>query len=138
MKKFDLITRNHDDLYDLMNRFFDRGFPLARAFTDIKVDVQEKEHEYMIEADMPGIKKEDITLQLSNDYLQIAVQQVQQSENDDKNYLRKERVSSSLRRDIYLPNTTKEGIKAKLESGVLTITVPKAQPHMTKTSIEIE
>ncbi len=138
MKKFDLITRPYDEFYDLMNQFFDRSVPLSKAFADIKVDVEEKDNEYIIEADMPGISKDDIHLDLEENYLQIEVKRRQEIKKEEKNYIRKERSFSSLKRSIYLANVQKEGIEARLENGVLMIRVPKKTKDQQKVGIEIK
>ena len=138
MKKFDLISRPYDEFYDLMNQFFDRSVPLSKAFADIKVDVEEKDNEYIVEADMPGVAKEDIHLDLEDSYLQIEVQRKQEKNKEDKNYIRKERSFSSLKRSVYLANVQKEGIDAKLDNGVLIIHIPKKTKEQQKIGIEIK
>ena len=138
MKKFDLISRPYDEFYDLMNQFFDRSVPLSKAFADIKVDVEEKDNEYIVEADMPGIPKEDIHLDLEESYLQIEVKRTQESNSEEKNYIRKERSFSTLKRSVYLANIQKEGVEAKLENGVLVIHVPKKPKEQQKIGIEIK
>lgn len=126
MRKFDLISRPYDDMYDLMNRFFNRGLPASKTFADFKIDVQDKEGEYVVEADLPGFSKEEIQLELNDDYLQIAVQKTESKEEDNhKNYVHKERYYSAMSRSVYLPNAAKEGVKAKIDNGVLTIIIPK-------------
>ena len=121
-----------------MNQFFDRSVPLSKAFADIKVDVEEKDNEYIVEADMPGVAKEDIHLDLEDSYLQIEVQRKQEKNKEDKNYIRKERSFSSLKRSVYLENVQKEGIDAKLDNGVLIIHIPKKTKEQQKIGIEIK
>ena len=138
MKKFDLISRRYDEFYDLMNQFFDRSVPLSKAFADIKVDIEDKDNEYIVEADMPGVLKKDIHLDLEDSYLQIEVQRKQEINKEDKNYIRKERSFSSLKRSVYLANVQKEGIEAKLDNGVLIIHIPKKPKQQQKIGIEIK
>ena len=138
MKKFDLISRPYDEFYDLMNQFFDRSVPLSKAFAGIKLDVQEQENDYIVEADLPGVEKSDITLDLIDHYLLIDVQQKMDNSVKEKNYVRKERTVTSSRRSVFLPQADSEGIEAKLENGVLTVTVPKASKEKQKRAIEIK
>lgn len=138
MKKLDLITRPYDEFTDLMSQLFDRNLPLSKAFSGIKVDVQETDKEYTIEADLPGIAKEDIHLDLVDNYLLIDVEQKQEANQENKSYVRKERSYMSSRRSIYLANPKKEGIDAKLENGVLVIHVPKETEPQKKPGIEIK
>lgn len=138
MKKLDLITRPYDEFTDLMGQFFDRNLPLSKAFSGIKVDVQETDKEYTVEADLPGIAKEEIRLDLVDNYLLIDVEQKQETDQENKNYVRKERSYMSSRRSVYLPNPKKEGIDAKLENGVLVIHIPKETEPQKNSGIEIK
>lgn len=138
MKKFDLITRPYEDIYELMNQFFDKGTPLSKVFTGIKIDVQDKESEYIVEADLPGVDKENVHLDLVDNNLVIEIEQKQENNQEENNYVRKERSYSSMRRSIYLANAQKESIEAKLENGVLTVKVPKQPKDQQRKGIEIK
>lgn len=143
MKKFDLISHPYDDFYNLMNRFFDSNFPaISRSMNDFRVDVQDKENDYVIEADLPGIDKKEIQLNLTDNYLNIHIEkdsEEQREESEQNNYVHRERLYSSMSRTIYLPDASEEGISAKLDNGVLEISVPKmAQREEESKRIEIQ
>ena len=71
--------------------------------------------------------------------LTIEINQENEKDNSDKSYIRKERSSFSMSRSYYLENGTEEGIKAKLDNGVLNIVIPKTnKPAQNKKLISIE
>jgi HSP20 family protein len=116
------------DFEDDFDDFFDRKLiPLRRHMgkDTFKLDLQEKENEYLIEADLPGVAKEDLKVQLNDETLNISVEREEKIDEENKNYIHKERRYCSMNRSIYLPSAKKDGINAKLDNGVLRITVPK-------------
>lgn len=112
------------------------------AFTDVsrvgrnlvselfKVDVREMENEYLIEAELPGVEKKDIELSLDeNGKLSIAVNQDENVERNDENqtYIHRERYYESMQRSIYLADAQPDSVQAKLEDGLLKVTVRKEE-----------
>jgi len=129
-------NRNYSDVFDL----FDDMFNAPRYSDRCKMDVKDLEKEYMIEAEMPGVKKEDINIHYENDHLTINVHQEESKEDKDEqdNYIHRERSSRSFERSIYLEAVNPDQIKAKLEDGILTITAPKKEEVVNKYLVEIE
>ena len=129
------------------------GFPTERDFRNIekklygknaahvmKTDVTEHDDHYEIAIDLPGFKKEDVTIDLENGYLTVgAAKGVDKDENAKEGKLiRQERYSGAMQRSFYVgENVTEEDIKAKMEHGVLTLTIDKKEPVETKKTIEI-
>ena len=119
------------------------GFPTERDFRNIerklygknaahvmKTDVTEHDDHYEIAIDLPGFKKEDVTIDLENGYLTVgAAKGVDKDENDKEGKLiRQERYSGAMQRSFYVgENVTEEDIKAKMEHGVLMLTIPKKE-----------
>ena len=119
------------------------GFPTERDFRNIerklygknaahvmKTDVTEHDDHYEIAIDLPGFKKEDVTIDLENGYLTVgAAKGVDKDENNKEGKLiRQERYSGAMQRSFYVgENVTEEDIKAKMEHGVLTLTIPKKE-----------
>lgn len=125
------------DFGGLLDDFFS-DMPRLRADT-FRVDVEEKENGYMITADLPGIKKQEVTLSYEDGRLLIAVNRVEENEdNKEKNYICRERRTTSLQRALYLKYSKPEGINAKLEEGVLTITVQKDENAAKNHRIEVQ
>lgn len=128
------------DFYNVFDNFFGDSWLSGRSYlgNTFKVDVEEKEKNYVIEAELPGINKEQVDLALNDGRLTISVTTREEKNEEKKNYVHKERRVSSMSRSIYLTDAKGEGIKAKLTDGVLTVTVPKADQPDTRKRIEIE
>lgn len=82
----------------------------------------------MVEAELPGVQKEEINIDLRDDRLSIAVQRNEQVNEERENYIRRERKSASMCRSFYVENVKSEDVKAKFENGLLTIVLPKREP----------
>jgi len=126
------LSRNRDlfDIDNIFESFFnDSFFPsLHQVNTNMKVDIRENEKEYVVEAEMPGIKKEDIKLEVKDDRLTISVEKKEQIDEERDNYIRKERRQSSYCRSFYVDNIKNEEVTAKYDNGILTIVLPKKEP----------
>ena len=118
---------------DLFDNFFNDDF-MMRPFTYggmtqlMKTDVKEKDNAYELDMDLPGFKKEDITVDLKDGYLTVTA--TRNAENDEKNdkgkYIRQERYSGSCNRTFYVGDVKPGDVTAKYEDGMLKLTVPKA------------
>jgi len=94
----------------------------------MKTDVKELENGYEIAVDLPGFKKDEISVQLNNGYLTIQASKGLDKDETDKNgrYIRRERYAGSMSRSFYVgSHVTEQDIHAKYESGILTLDVPK-------------
>lgn len=133
------LEPTYDDMYTMFDKFFESKSPSLSA-DKFKVDLQNNEKEYVIDADLPGIDKEDIKLEIKDDYLTIGFQVKDEKTEEDKkkNYVHKERTYQSMERRFYLPNADEEKINAKLVNGVLNIVVPKVENQSKKIEIGIE
>ena len=117
-----------------------------RAANMMKTDVKEVEGGYEVDVDLPGCKKENVTMQLQDGYLTI--QAVRSHINDESGqngrYVRRETFSGSCARSFYVGDQLKkEDIHAKFEDGVLKITLPhpeqkKELPAASSNLIDIE
>ena len=96
----------------------------------MKTDIKELDKAYQLDVELPGVKKENVSIELKDGALDIkVVQEVNNDEKDEKGrYLRRERFYGSCSRSFYVGEDVKqEDIKAKFDNGVLTITVPKVE-----------
>ena len=96
----------------------------------MKTDLKEHEDGYELSVDLPGFKKDQIQLQLSNGYLTVsAAKGIEEEDKDKKGRLvHQERFSGSMSRSYYVgENLEEEDIKAKFENGVLTLDFPKVE-----------
>lgn len=138
---FDLIPYGRRDrsLVGDLNRWlggsFLQDFAGVRGF---KVDVQDKGDHYLLEADLPGAKKEDIKINLDGQYLTIRAEQNTEKTEERKNYVYKERSYGSCSRSFDVSGVKTDEIKGKFTDGVLTLTLPKQEEKEGPDTIEIE
>ena len=127
----DLIPRKFylDDIFD------DLMVPERSSLG--KCDIYEKDNKYHIEMDIPGFSKEDIKINLDNNYLTISAEKKVNTEDKDKKYIRRERSYSKFERSFYLNNADEEKIDAEYKNGILNIIVPKVDENKSKKYIEI-
>lgn len=119
-----------------LDDFFD-DFELSKNGTVMKCDIYEKEENYNIEVDVPGFDKKDISIECKDGYLTVTAKREVNEENNDKNYIRKERSYGEYSRSFYLGDVNTDLINAKFNNGTLCITVPKEEKHDNKKYIEI-
>ena len=94
----------------------------------MKTDVQEHDDHYEVDIDLPGFKKDEITLELKDGYLVISAAKGLDKDEEKKNskYIRRERYAGAMNRTFYVgDNLTQQDIQAKFEDGILKISVPK-------------
>ena len=139
-KQNDLMNIGFDDFSNMLDDFFTGSWPIHRCLAGdtFKIDIQDNDTEYTIEAELPGVKKEDVEITLNDGRLNISVKKEEVSENKSKKYIHRERKYAQMSRSILLADADDEDIKAKLEEGVLTIQVPKKQHEDTSKRIMIE
>jgi HSP20 family protein len=115
----------------------DRMLPAIRG--EFRVDVREHDDEVIIVADLPGVEKEDVSLQLAGPRaLEIACEKKTESEESSEGYYMRERVSGSLRRIVALPSdVSEEDSTASFKNGVLEVRLKKAR-GAEKTRIKID
>lgn len=107
----------------------------------MKTDIKEKDENYILEIDLPGCKKEDITMELSDGYLNIEATISNEEENSDKqaNYIHKERFYGKCSRSFYVgDNITDKDINASFKNGILCVIFPKDVTYKTKDKKYIE
>ena len=139
-KQNDLMNIGFDDFSNMLDDFFTGSWPIQRSLAGdtFKIDIQDNDTEYTIEAELPGVKKEDVEITLNDGRLNLSVKKEEVSENKSKKYIHRERKYAQMSRSILLADADDEDIKAKLEEGVLTIQVPKKQHEDTSKRIMIE
>ena len=128
-------------MYDLFDTFFNPWYddseynkkaPKQQASQNtqnlMKTDIKELDNGYELEIDLPGFKKDEVTLELKNGVLTIqAVKGLDKDETDKKGkYIRQERYAGACSRSFYVGDAVEpEDVSAKFEDGILTISVPK-------------
>ena len=97
----------------------------------MKTDIRDANDHYELDVDLPGVKKEDIKLQLKDGYLTMAATHNADNDQKDENgkYIRRERYVGSVSRSFYVGDAVKEAdIHAKYEDGILKLSIPKQDP----------
>lgn len=126
------------DIDSMFNDFFNEPFMGIVGASSIKADIKENENEFVIDAEIPGVVKEDIKLDLKNDRLTISVERTEESKEEKNNYIRRERRYGSTSRSFFVQNVKTEDVSAKYENGILTIVLPKSETKKLSSRIEIQ
>ena len=141
------ISNKDDDfnsLFDVFNEpFFHNALSPFSTAKSFKVDVKDLGSAYELTAELPGIKKENISLSYENSYLTIKVANKEEKTVDDKEkqsekYLRRERYYGEMQRSFYIDDIDEANVKAAYKHGILTVTLPKAVKKETATAINID
>ena len=117
-----------DDWMDFPD--IDRKLYGKHAANVMKTDVREHDDGYEVDIDLPGFKKDEISLSLENGYLSVnAAKGLDKNEKDKKGKLiRQERYAGSMTRSFYVGEAiTEQEVKAKFENGVLQLSIPKKE-----------
>ncbi len=116
-------------------------FPSFPKLQETTCDVIDEGKQLRVKMNVPGVTKKDITLNVTENSLEVSAEHKKESEEKKKNYLRKERSQVSYYRTLPLPDKiSSRKTKAKLTDGVLEITLPKSKPTsiQKKRSIKIQ
>ena len=106
----------------------------------LTVDVEDREDEYVVTADLPGFEKDDIQVELAEQTLRIAAEhESEDGAEEPGRYVRRERTRESMSRSISIPEAVDEsGVEARFKNGVLTVTLPKTYSSEDAHHIDIE
>ncbi len=132
MSRNELLNITEDDLFDPFFGTIRSIFGLpedrhARRTLEMRTDIEDLGDYYRLSIDMPGVDKKDINLTFNDGYLNIeaSVNQNNDRKDEEGHYIRRERYSGSVSRSYYLGDIEEKDIKAKLDNGILTLTLPK-------------
>jgi HSP20 family protein len=123
-----------------INELFDETFGRSRMAPTSgigawypPVDILESKDSYLIRAELPGMKKEDVNLEIQEGALTLSGERKLEEPANGVEYHRVERVAGRFSRSFYLPQTVKhDGIKATFKDGILEVHVPKADEAKAK------
>jgi HSP20 family protein len=121
---------NREPLSRLFESFFNdmQGEEVSNRGWVPPVDIQETEEGYRLQAELPGLTKEDIQITLENNVLRLTGERKFEREARKESFHRIERTYGSFSRAFALPNQVNaEGVQASFENGILTLMVPKAE-----------
>ena len=130
----------NDDWMDFGFPEVDKALYGKHASHEMKTDVKETDSGYEVDIDLPGFKKDEINVQLDNGYLSISAAKGldKEEKNKEGKYIRKERYAGAMRRSFYVGDAlTQEDIKAKYESGILRLSIPKKEAKQVEATKRI-
>lgn len=138
---FDMVPFKRSRLFkkgeDFFDNFFDEDFTMPMPFEKMgfsfKVDMKETDTSYVVEADLPGIAKEDVDIDYKNNYLTIKAKREEKVEEKKENFVRKERKYGEFKRMFYVDNVDEDNIKATFTDGVLKVELPKTEKAKIET-----
>jgi len=120
-----------NDFFDDIDRdFFDEPMPVRHVnghSSLMRTDITKKDGNYELAVELPGYKKEDVSLELENGYLNISAKHNENKEekNDRGEVIRSERYSGNMARSFYVGDDIKEeDVKARFEDGILKVVIP--------------
>jgi len=125
------IKSVNDEISSILNRNFDSFFPEYIYNEDVDkfampVELHEKEKEYDVRAELPGIRKEDLDIDIDKNHITINAKREEECKEDTKGYRKSEFRYGEFSRTVYFPQEIDiEKTDAKLEHGILAITAPK-------------
>lgn len=133
-------NRNSSSLMDLFDEFERSVFgENGRRLPAFSTDIRDEGDHYLLEAELPGFRKEDIDLDVKDGFLTISASRQESGETKQGGYLCRERRSGSFSRSFNLDGIQEDGITASYNDGVLELTLPKRQealPQSRKIAIQ--
>lgn len=119
-------------LREAMDRLFEESFTLGRrpdgGRATFPIDMYERDDTIVVEADMPGVKPEDVDIQVRGDQLMINAETRREEEKEQEQFYRRERMMRRYTRVIALPTAVKpDQAEASFENGTLRVRLPKAE-----------
>ncbi|CAM2923464.1 Hsp20/alpha crystallin family protein [Salinicoccus roseus] len=137
MKPFNnsFFDMNPSDIFRDVGRQLFTQFPEST----MKSDIREYDHSYVLEAELPGIEKENINIEYNNGVLSISGEQSidNEAKDDQGRVVHRERSYSTIKRQFAFDNIQQDGISADFNNGVLKITLPKTNRDNSSKRIEI-
>jgi HSP20 family protein len=126
----DVFKRFRSDFEDILfPPYWDRALALLPETRVPAVDLEDREKDYLLKAEMPGVKKEDIAIEVKDDSVEITGVAGWKYDKREQAYVCKERACESFYRMVQLPEEIKvDEVTADLSEGVLEITLPKKAP----------
>jgi HSP20 family protein len=133
-------SRDNWGIGNFFDNFFDDNMFPAFFSVDhpMKADIRETDKEYIVDVEIPGVKKEDIKLDLRDDVLTVSVERNEEVNEERENFIRKERRYGAYNRSFNVEGVKNEEVTAKYNDGILTINLPKNEADKKKSrNIEI-
>ncbi len=130
------FERSDSNVFDTFDNFARDFFRKSNAdLPAFRTDIRDAGDSFLLEADLPGFNKEDISLDLKDGILTIRAEHREDKDEKDKqgNYIRRERRYGSFSRSFDVTGIDEGGITAAYNNGILELNLPKAQPAVPET-----
>ncbi|MGI6204609.1 MAG: Hsp20/alpha crystallin family protein [Anaerovoracaceae bacterium] len=141
---FDLMPfeRSGNSIFNYLDNLEKNFFgDLSTDVSQFRTDVIERDDHFELKADLPGFKKEDISVDLDNDILRISAEHKEENEEKDENekYVRRERRYGKFVRNFDVTGIDTDNIEASYDNGVLSLKLPKEKESIPETKqIEVK
>lgn len=131
--------RKFNNYFDDLERSFFGGFPTVNASSMFRTDIIDRGDNYLLQAELPGFDRGEISIDVSGEYLTISAQHKEENKEEEKNFVRRERRFGSFVRSFDITGIDTEHISAEFKDGILGLTLPKrAEPEVSSKKIEIK
>ena len=130
------FERHDDNFFDIFDNFERKFFGNTSAnLPAFRTDIKDADDKFVLEAELPGFEKEDISLDVKDGILTISAQHKEEREDKDEQgrYLRRERRFGSFSRSFDITGIDENGITAAYTNGILTQSLPKVVPAVPET-----
>ncbi len=140
-KRTDKMNKDHQKKLEEFDQLFENFFNdlqgdcirplgnLSARLNSFRVDVLDKDNYYVVTADLPGLTKEEVSIEYDDQYLTIRARRSQEEDQVEGNYIRRERASGEFRRSFFIDNIETDAIDASFDSGVLVIKLKKEKQN---------
>ncbi len=125
------FTRSAFNLFSVLDDFDKDFFSGSMPVNTCRTDIRDAGNKYVMESELPGFEKDDISLDINGDYLVISAEKKSECENksDDGKYIRRERTCGTYKRSFGISDVNADEISAEYKNGILTIELPKKKPQ---------
>lgn len=136
---YNIVNYNKpNNVFDIVDSFFNDFYsPICHSVKERKyaplVDIYENENDFFVEAQLPGMKKEDIKIEIDQGKLFVSGESCKENEIKKENYYKKEIIEGKFFRSFILPkNIDKDKLNASFKDGILKIRLPKIEEAKPK------
>ena len=131
-----IISNFENDLDNLLTgNFFERFIERKTKEISMPIDLKEYDDSYEVKAELPGINKKDVDIDIAKNHLRISVKKEEEKEEKHKKYHKSEFKYGEISRTLYFPDNIKtQDANAKMDNGILKITLPKEEKDDEKKS----
>ena len=133
---FERRQRDITDYFDQIEKSMFGDF--GKAYASIKTDIMDEGGHYLLKCELPGLKKEDINIEIDHDVLTVSAEHKEENEDKKDNYVRIERRYGSFSRSFDISDIAPDQITAAYENGILKLQLPKKAPQVADPARKVQ